>query len=260
MLSATSPTSKNSRIRWLVLRRISSRAAGRIGWQRAERVRNRQGLVRWYTGVKLDGLQVDNIRSWFKDPENCPMWNAFDEIIKGDEKYKTFMTDVSKLESSRKSSRSNHARNQALVGFRCPVTSLLYLIGMAKQFKFDPIQTSKLDDLAEREVTLVHSGMAQSERNVNIDAFQDIHGGPRYLLTTIDLFAEGTALQAANHVFQIDPHDKADQFFARPNRYGQREEHIYFRQYYNLDSSVDCGIMATRELKKNMVTAVTASK
>ncbi|KAF2195832.1 hypothetical protein K469DRAFT_744288 [Zopfia rhizophila CBS 207.26] len=42
------------------------------------------GLIRWYTSLKLDGLQVGNIRSWFKDPKSCPMWSAFDEIIKGD--------------------------------------------------------------------------------------------------------------------------------------------------------------------------------
>jgi hypothetical protein len=80
-----------------------------------------------------------------------------------------------------------------------------------------------------------------------------------YIITHVELVAEGVILVGANFVVLVDPHprlDKVNQFSARPCRRGQTEPTVYVTQFYNNESPVDVRIIQKQMFTKNITTKV----
>ncbi|KAH4894032.1 hypothetical protein HBI80_238080 [Parastagonospora nodorum] len=134
-----------------------------------------------------------------------------------------------------------------------PPISCAWACGLAKHLQ------SRLETITELErllkptsnhlVTLIYSGMSFADRRVQYDAFNDIACNLRYMVTTVELLAEGVSLTGANHVIIESPavqFKKHEQFKRRPIRAGQKEKKVVIRQMYNPDSHVDKRIMNNR--------------
>jgi hypothetical protein len=94
-----------------------------------------------------------------------------------------------------------HMRHKVLVGVEMPIVGLLCTIGIAKPLNCDPEiekDQGKLSAGKDKCVAVVHSGMTFPARRVQIDAFNTLHHPLRYLVTNVEVMAEGVSLVGAD--------------------------------------------------------------
>ncbi|KAF2702382.1 hypothetical protein K504DRAFT_47842 [Pleomassaria siparia CBS 279.74] len=223
------------------------------------------GLVRWSRGTTgQKSLRVNDIKHWLDDPSKSPLYDQFDEIIKGDKKWERLMRDIDDMESTKKTAkRSEGARNKCLIGVNLPVIAHLYAIGLARRFNHAHGKPKDTAEIEKRVATTIHAGMNQRTRTEHIDVFNTLTSNTRYFVCTVDVLAEGVNMTGANYVIVVDPHarsDKVKQFKARPHRYGQLEDTLHVRQYYNTRSTVDGSIMTNQKFKTLLNDTVSAMR
>lgn len=217
------------------------------------------GLIRWYKeqpGGDPDdekkGLTTRDIAPLWENLCKTPIYTEFDRIIAGDNKWTEVCSLVKKVIQTPKQSGAN---SKLLIGARCPAVALLYTCGMLRMMGQKKLTSGDLTGIENERVTAVHSGIKPERRMAHFDAFNNEDSQTQFLITTIELVAEGVSLVGANFVLVVDPHPKIEktiQFCGRASRHGQTEPTVIVTQLYNADSPVDRQIMKKQQFSKNM--------
>ncbi|KAF2714494.1 hypothetical protein K504DRAFT_496423 [Pleomassaria siparia CBS 279.74] len=125
------------------------------------------------TGQK--SLRVNDIKHWLDDPSKSPLYDQFDEIIKGDKKWERLMRDINDMESTKKTAkRLEGARNKCLIGVNLPVIAHLYAIGLARRFNHAYGKPKDTAEIEKRVATIIHAGINQRTRTEHINVFNTL--------------------------------------------------------------------------------------
>lgn len=204
----------------------------------------------------VQGLQSEHTKQWWDNPLGCPLYQHFNHIILGDKKWHELNEIIKMVWSKPKSTGS---KSKLLIGLRLPTLALLYYCGLLKKMNQNEATSNNQTEISKRPVTAIHSGINLPDRMPHFDAFNDDQSATQFLITPIELVAEGVTLTGANFVVVVDPHPKIDktiQFCGRPCRHGQTESVVYVGQLYNEDSIIDTQIIRRQIHTQNIISEV----